>query len=362
MEFHTIYNKIIEQIAAINPVAYAQTRNYTKGSVSMLSPYLSRGVITSRQVYSIIRTKYNAQQCETFVKELFWREYFQRLLQNNVSLSPTSSSTGFKYKEGMPDALLHAATGIIAIDHAISSLYTTGYMHNHVRMYTASVCNMAGYSYNLPAQWMYYHLLDGDVASNYFSWQWVYGLLNGKKYIANQDNINRFCGTVQKGTFLDYPYEVLQNIENIDELSQHSTINFTTLMPETKNIVIDNRPVLIYNSYNLDPKWHVNEDFNRVLLLEPSHFNTYPVSEKVINFILKLADNITGIQIYIGEYNDLKNKYPNRFIAKEHPVFQYKGAEIEPREWLAEEITEYFPSYSKYLKTIKKNDYEYFRF
>ncbi|WP_417358021.1 FAD-binding domain-containing protein [Flavobacterium sp.] len=254
MEFPTDYNKIIERITVINPVAYAQTRNYTTGSVSMLSPYLSRGVISSNEVYSIIRTKYKADQCETFVKELLWREYFQRLLQNNVSYI---SSTGLKYKEGIPDALLHAATGIKAIDYAISSLYTTGYMHNHVRMYTASVCNMSGYRYNIPAQWMYYHLLDGDVASNYFSWQWVYGLLNGKRYIANQDNINRFCGTVQKGTFLDYPYEVLQNIEGIEELNQYSNISFTTLLPETKNIEIDSKPVYTpYESIPANPVLH----------------------------------------------------------------------------------------------------------
>lgn len=359
MVFSQKYNEIVNRIAALNPIVYSQTRNYTNGAVSLLSPYISRGVVSTKFIYAVIRNKYSAKESETFLKELLWREYFQRLLQNNkdvFSPLPLPSNSG----QVLPNALMQASTGIIAIDYTIAKLYKTGYMHNHVRMYTAAVCNMAGYYYYAPAQWMYYHLLDGDVASNYYSWQWVYGLRNGKKYIANQENINRFCGTSQKDTFLDYSYQELEKVNSIKALSENSKVRFTTLLPKNVDLKINSAPILLYNSYNLDPTWHSDKEVNRILLLEPSHFKRYPVSEKVMNFILQLSGNIKNIQVYVGEYNDLKEKYNNTFITKEHPLFNYKDAVTEQREWLADDVTESFGSYSKYLKTVKKLYHGYF--
>mgnify|MGYP006195700273 CR=1 FL=1 len=60
-------------------------------------------------------------------------------------------------------------------------------------MYLAAmVCNNAKSHWLTPARWMYYHLLDGDLASNALSWQWVAGTFSHKKYIANQQNINKY--------------------------------------------------------------------------------------------------------------------------------------------------------------------------
>ena len=71
-------------------------------------------------------------------------------------------------------------------------------------MYIASiVCNIAKSHWKLPSKWFYYYLLDGDLASNNLSWQWVCGANSSKKYYANQENINKFCFTKQKNTFLD---------------------------------------------------------------------------------------------------------------------------------------------------------------
>lgn len=356
--FPTTYIKIIERIESIDPVAYAQTRNYSNGAVSMISPYISRGVISPAFVYKLLRHKYNQKECEVFLKELLWREYFQRLLQN---ADDDLFSSVLKQDAAVPDALLTANTSIIALDTHINILYQTGYMHNHVRMYTASVCQMASYAYYPVAQWMYYHLLDGDVASNYYSWQWVYGLLTGKKYIFNQENINRFCGTSQRNTFLDHSYKYMERVTHIGAYTNGNTINLLTSLPETDIITVDNNyPILIYNSYNLDMNWHADEPVNRILLLEPSHFNKYPVSEKVVQFVLQLAQNIKGLQLYLGEYETLRKQYQNQFIAKEHPLFKYEDATIEPRDWLAHKVHESYSSYSKYFKKVKEKHDEYF--
>lgn len=112
-------------------------------------------------------------------------------------------------------SIINATTGIEGIDSAIKQLYQTGYMHNHCRMYTAAlVCNIAKSHWYHPAQWMYYHLLDGDWASNACSWQWVAGANSSKKYYTNQENINKYTHTNQRNTYLDKSYEEIESMQS----------------------------------------------------------------------------------------------------------------------------------------------------
>jgi deoxyribodipyrimidine photo-lyase len=95
----------------------------------------------------------------------------------------------------------------------VEELKQTGYMHNHLRMYVAAIaCNIGHSHWHLPARWMYYHLLDADWASNALSWQWVAGSFSSKKYYANQENINKYCHTQQRNTFLDVSYEAYETM------------------------------------------------------------------------------------------------------------------------------------------------------
>ena len=110
-------------------------------------------------------------------------------------------------------------------------------------------------------------------------------------------------------------------METPSELKETFAIKLDTILPEKVIPVIDTSlPLLIYTSYNLDPLWKQDIDANRILLLEPSHFKKFPVSEKVINFILSLAKNIKGIQVFVGELNEIPflSKLPAVY-SKEHP-------------------------------------------
>ena len=81
-------------------------------------------------------------------------------------------------------------------------------------MYLASItCNMAKSHWLVPSKWMYYHLLDGDIASNNCSWQWVSGAFSSKKYYCNQENINKYCFTKRTNSFLDKTYEDIVQME-----------------------------------------------------------------------------------------------------------------------------------------------------
>jgi deoxyribodipyrimidine photo-lyase len=360
--FPTAYDSIVERINNIDPIKYAKTRNFINGDITYLSPYLSRGVISVQQIKeSVLQKGYKAYQIEKFLQELTWREYYQRVWQvkkENIFSDLKQDQPDFLHHQ-IPTAIVNAATGIESIDAHINTFYKTGYLHNHIRMYLAAiVCNNAKSHWLAPARWMYYHLLDGDLASNSCSWQWVAGSFSSKKYYCNQENINKYTHTNQQDTFLDHSYEHIAVMPVPNALEPIGPVDLTTILPPTSVPVLDvTKPTLLYNSYNLDPKWRAGENANRILLLEPSHFNNYPVSEKVIDFVIALSKNITDIIVYVGELDTLMTQYKNSdlaisnaFISKEHPAFEYYPGIKDSRDWMYPKVEGYYPSFFSFWK------------
>ena len=365
--FPTSYDLIVERINAISPIKYAKTRNFINGDVSYLSPYISRGVISVQQIKKAVLQKgYKPYEIEKFLQELAWREYYQRVWQvkkEELFADLKQPQTDFLHHQ-IPAAIVDASTGIKVIDDQINAFYSTGYLHNHIRMYVAAmVCNNAKSHWLTPAKWMYYHLLDGDLASNSCSWQWVAGSFSSKKYYCNQENINKYTSTNQVQTFLDESYERIATMPIPNALEAITSLDLKTNLPNTDVPLLDtSKPTLLYNSYNLDPLWRATENVNRVLLLEPSHFNKYPVSEKVIDFIIALSKNIEGIVIYVGEVDALIKQYEgltilNAFISKEHPAFEYYPGIKDSRDWMFPSTEGYYPSFFGFWKkgTSAKN-------
>lgn len=354
--FPTAYQDILALIEAIDPLRYAQTRNFVDGCVTKLSPYLSRGVISSKQVFDHLWARgASLQSCQKLVQELAWREYFQRVHQAKGDLifkDLKQAQTPVRHTQ-LPKAIYEAETGIEGVDAQIKTLYETGYMHNHARMYVASMaCNLAGAAWPLPARWLYYHLLDADVASNTCSWQWVAGTFSQKKYFANQETINKYSNTTQKGTFLDVDYAAFSDFACPDPLKAVTSPPLTTQLPPASPVSLDaNKPILLYNFYNLDPCWRAREDVNRVLILEPSHFQRFPSAAKSLDFMLALGKNIPHLQLYVGEWSDLKAQFPHTsFFFKEHPLFSHYEGFCDPREWMFPQVTAYFPSFFAFWK------------
>lgn len=351
-------DQLINQIDAVE---YGRTRNFLHGSVTTLSPYIARGIISTRMVMEhVLRGGYNPYRHEKFLQQLAWRDYFQRVLQAHPELDRVpvkQPQLTVRKKAGlMPTAILQAATGVDAIDKAIDQLYTDGWMHNHARMYVASiVANMGGYHWQTGGRWMYYHLLDADIASNYCSWQWICGAFSSKRYLANQENINKYSGSRQSGTFLDTSYDALEHIDDPQVLQNNSPLEVATVLPESDGPIHElTHPVALYNIYNLDPGWHQDEQMHRVLLLEPSHFDAFPISAKVLSWILDQAALIPGMHIYVGEFGQFMQDHPKADIVyKEHPTFKYSG-KMESRDWMFPEVTGYFPSFFGYWKRCQR--------
>jgi len=374
MNFPTDLNEILQRVENVSPVKYGKTRNFLNGDVTYLSPYISRGVISTKEVLKTTLDRgFKPAQIEKFIQELAWRDHWQcnwrakgRVINSDLRRSQAPVSN-----YGLTSSILKAETGISAIDRGVNELYDSGYMHNHLRMYTAAIaCNMAYNHWLTPAKWMYYHLLDADWASNALSWQWVAGSNANKKYVANQQNVNKYCNTNDSRTFLDvdyaeftYPtYETrpdshlaptLNDYETPDVLTGHTDLKLKTELPPTDLVLEPSKPIYLYNWYNLDSRWTKNKDVNNVLILEPSVFKEYPISNKSIDFMMDLSRNIDHIQVFNGEFADLKKKYPNsEFHFKEHPLNNYSGIEHN-RDWMFE-ISGYHSSFFGFWKKAQK--------
>jgi deoxyribodipyrimidine photo-lyase len=150
---------------------------------------------------------------------LGWREYFRHVWQHRGNGIFKSLHEGVlsdeAYANRIPFDILHASTGVAAIDMAVKTLYATGYLHNHARMWLASyMVHLRKVHWRAGADWMYGHLLDGDLASNHLSWQWVAGTGSHKPYLFNAENVSRYAPSAwhSAGSVIDTTYEELDHL------------------------------------------------------------------------------------------------------------------------------------------------------
>ena len=178
---------------------YSRDRNYDYGpenreNISMLSPYLRHRVITEEYVINKCLEIYPIRKIEKFIQEILWRTYWKGWLE----LRP---EVWKDYKDFLNNHINHdittvtsSNTNIKCFDIWTKELIDHGYLHNHTRMWYASIwIHTLGLPWQLGANFFMKHLLDGDPASNTLSWRWVAGLqTRGKSYLASYSNISKF--------------------------------------------------------------------------------------------------------------------------------------------------------------------------
>ena len=169
-----------------------------------------------------INTRWPLGFDDKLVFEFGWREFFQHvwghqknpdaILQNMDGTLPWQGS----YADTLPSDIREGCTGVPVIDNSVRILYATGYLHNHLRMYVASyVVHIRKVHWRAGADWLYGHLLDGDLASNHLSWQWVAGSFSSKPYLFNAENVLKYAPQAARqawdcsGTVVDQSYEGL---------------------------------------------------------------------------------------------------------------------------------------------------------
>jgi deoxyribodipyrimidine photo-lyase len=373
------HQELQNRLHAVDPIKYSKTRNFLNGAVTKLSPYISRGVVTLPEIYKLVKDKgYSKWEMEKFVQELAWREFFQRVWQNKQDQIFTSLKQlpPRGIHQGLPQSILEGNTGIQAIDDAIHELYQTGYLHNHLRMYIAGiVCNIGRCSWESGARWMYHHLLDGDLASNTLSWQWVAGSFSSKTYIANQENINKYTKSNQWNTFLDHPYETILDqpipeslkIRTTQPFSPISSTDIHSYLPPEKTLSEEefiqlsptaSSPILLYHPYWINPNWRSESNAQKVFVFDGNQLEQHPVSPKIIQFYIDLALSfIPEIKFVVLEkWSTQKPPLPkNQFTYTiAHPTTQHWQIEKDPYPWLFPEVSGYFPSFFGFWKKCER--------
>ncbi|MGF1462083.1 MAG: FAD-binding domain-containing protein [Maricaulaceae bacterium] len=215
-------------LRATDPGAYGQTRNHLDGAVSRLSPYLRHGLVSLEEARDYALDWRDTQgaddsEVESFVKELAWRGYWRAVyarIGEAVWTDREPYKTGFgpeDYAEDLPADIPNGDTGVDFVDQCAEDLRRTGYLHNHARLWLAAyVVHFRRIKWQAGARWFLTYLLDGDVASNNLSWQWVASTFGSKPYFFNADNLkrwssNRFSGwnTRTEDNIFDADYATL---------------------------------------------------------------------------------------------------------------------------------------------------------
>ena len=181
---------------------YAAERNFDRvghGDVSQLSRWIRYRVISEEECVRAVLSAHSFSIAEKFVQELMWRTYWKGWLELRPGAwtSYLERVGVLRLEYGERAEYLSAVRGQTALSFFndwVSELVTTGYLHNHTRMWFASVWIFTlRLPWQLGAEFMYRHLLDGDPASNTLSWRWVGGLqTKGKIYVARPDNIAKY--------------------------------------------------------------------------------------------------------------------------------------------------------------------------
>jgi deoxyribodipyrimidine photo-lyase len=224
------------RLSAIDIAAYSKTRNHLSGRVTRLSPYITHGLITIPDLFERLA---ELKLTDKLAFEFGWREFFHHVWSregDRILADMRPGLPGVRYADELPDDIREGRTGLAVIDRAVHQLYQTGYLHNHARMWIASyVVHLRKVHWRAGADWMFAHLLDGDLASNHLSWQWVAATFSSKPYLFNAENVARYAPADWHcaGSAIDTSYEVLEDIARSNESIEQSASLIGAAEPET---------------------------------------------------------------------------------------------------------------------------------
>jgi len=278
---------------------YSSQRNYDFGpksreNTSILSKYISHRIINEYDLVREILSQYNLQKVDKFIQEVFWRVYWKGWLEHRPEVWRDFVDSDPTYSEEEYKKAINGETGIECFDDWVKELKTENYLHNHTRMWFASIWI---FTLNLPwelgARFFMKHLFDGDAASNTLSWRWVAGIqTQGKNYLARESNIRKFTNQRYTNTSLNENALPLENpkIYPLQEVRHlHTKQKYKDL-------------VLFETDLNVKERYSFFENYDNIYLVLLDNKNrNIKLDEKVLNFKRTLqeafANEISNSQI-----------------------------------------------------------------
>ena len=306
---------------------YSNKRNYDYGpdnrsNVSCLSPYITHGVINELEVIDKSLKKFSFSKNEKFIQEVLWRTYWKGWLELRPKVWTDFLTELKKIRLEFNDNqkylnAIEGKTNIECFNHWVKELQEYNYLHNHTRMWFASIWI---FTLNLPwqlgAELFMKHLYDGDAASNTLGWRWVSGIqTQGKHYLATEWNIKKFTNNRYYNIKLNEKASPLVS----DKSYTPNNKNFNnTLDSQNKNLII------FENNLSFETTDFKKHKFNKIYLIRTKNKNReIKISENLENFKISLIEDqykrleeksIKSDIIDISELKDIENScflYPS---------------------------------------------------
>ena len=284
-------NNFVEQ----NLFEYSRLRNFDYGpnnrsNISSLSPYITHGVISELEVIKKSLSKFSFSKNEKFIQEVLWRTYWKGWLELRPKVWTDYLSELKKIREEFQDNTdyknaLEGKTNVGCFNEWVNELKENNYLHNHVRMWFASIWVFTlELPWQLGAEFFMKHLYDGDAAANTLGWRWVAGIqTQGKNYLASEWNIKKFTNNR------------FGNIK-LNENAPPKTTNkiYSPLKLEFKNPQsLKEKNLLVFeNNLSFEITDFNNQKFKKIILITNKNKNrTIQLDEKVIKFKSQLIED-----------------------------------------------------------------------
>ncbi len=279
--------KKLDNFIEKNLLEYSKLRNFdfgiqNKKNISCLSPYVSHGIISEIEIINKVLKKHLFNKSEKFIQEILWRIYWKGWLELRPSVwdDYLISLKMYRKKYKVNKNYLNAIEGNTNIDcfnDWVKELKETNYLHNHARMWFASIWIFTlDLPWELGAEFFLKHLYDGDTASNTLSWRWVAGIQTpGKHYLASEWNIKKFTNNRYKKITLN-------------ENANPKTINkkYTISKKIFLNTEITDGKILLIFDNNLSFEFSDFKDhkFSKVFIVNSNESREILLSDNVIKF------------------------------------------------------------------------------
>ena len=325
MNFETSRAKAIEKLDRFverNLSDYSKLRNFDFGhdkrdNVSCLSPYITHGVLNEVEVIKKSLAKSSFSKNEKFIQEVLWRTYWKGWLELRPSVWSdyiiSLNNIREKYRED-PNYLkaIEGKTNIECFDEWVKELKTHNYLHNHTRMWFASIWIFTlDLPWQLGAELFLKHLYDGDAASNTLGWRWVAGIqTQGKHYLASEWNIKKFTNNRFQNIKLN------ENAPPKISDKFYSIIKKDFINPE---IIEDKTLVIFENNLSFENSDFKEFKFDKIILaINSNEFRQVKLSDNVIKFKSELINDqlerikslsINCESISIDKLKDIKNDF-----------------------------------------------------
>jgi len=284
----TFAEKKLDSFIDNNLNEYSKLRNFDFGpnkrsNISCISPYVTHGVINEIEIIKKSLKKYSFVKNEKFIQEVLWRVYWKGWLELRPDVWTDFKYSLKKLKKEYENnnkyiEAINAKTNIDVFNSWVNELKNFNYLHNHTRMWFASIWIFSlKLPWQLGAEFFLQHLYDGDAASNTLGWRWVAGVqTKGKHYIATEWNIKKFTNNRFNNIKLN------ENAPPVNEDKFYKIIskNFNNLLPT------DDRALIVFdNNLSFETSDFVNQKFDKILLVSNDNKNRQIIlSEKLIEF------------------------------------------------------------------------------